>query len=163
MKMHKIVSSALLSMLLISAGASLPQAKISAHRIHRAKPVMVVKKSKLSKKQAKKQNQTKILKNVKKTVKKDHNRNWFKDGLSKRQLKARGWIVRHESGGRWNVLSYGHVCVGYFQLNPAYLGYKHGKVNLDHKHQVKVADHYAKTRYGGWTHAKRFWQAHHWY
>ncbi|XIF19907.1 MAG: hypothetical protein AJITA_00617 [Acetilactobacillus jinshanensis] len=78
-------------------------------------------------------------------------------------MKARGWVSWHESRNNWRILSYGHRCIGYFQLDPRYLGRKHGHVNLDHKHQVKVADAYAKSRYGGWVHAKRFWQAHHWY
>ncbi|QBP18153.1 hypothetical protein [Acetilactobacillus jinshanensis] len=163
MKIHKLVSSALLSVMLLSAGATAIPANASSTNVQKNQPVTVVKQAKLSKNQAKKQKQTKILKNVKKAVKKDHHRNWFKDGLSKRQLRARAWIVRHESGGHWNILSYGHVCVGYFQLNPAYLGYKHGHVNLNHKHQVQVADHYVKARYGSWVRAQHFWQAHHWY
>ncbi|QBP18478.1 hypothetical protein [Acetilactobacillus jinshanensis] len=89
--------------------------------------------------------------------------NWFNDGLSKRNLKARAWVAWHESRDEWNVLSYGGRCIGYFQMDPAYLGKRHGHVNLNHKHQVKVADAYAKSRYGSWVNAKKFWQAHHWY
>ena len=88
---------------------------------------------------------------------------WFKDHLNRRQLKARSWISWHESNDHWNVLSYGGVCVGYFQLNPHYLGYRNGRVNLNRKHQVRVADRYVLGRYGSWVAAKYFWQAHHWY
>ena len=89
--------------------------------------------------------------------------NWFRDGLSNRNYKARGWVSWHESNNHWNVLSYGGRCIGRFQLDHRYLGKKNGHVNLNHKHQVKVADKYAKTRYGNWVNAKKFWQAHHWY
>lgn len=93
----------------------------------------------------------------------NQNGNWFRDGLNRRNFKARSWVAWHESRDRWNVLSYGHRCIGYFQLDPKYLGKKYGHVNLDHRHQVQVADRYAKVRYGNWMHAKRFWRLHHWY
>lgn len=92
-----------------------------------------------------------------------HKHSWFRDGLSHANYKARSWISWHESGHNWNILSYGHLCVGYFQLNPGYLGYKHGHINLNPKHQVKVADRYVRNRYGNWVNAKAFWEQHHWY
>ena len=92
-----------------------------------------------------------------------HHHNWFRDGLSHRNLKARSWVSMHESSHRWYVLSYGHVCVGYFQLNPHYLGYRHGHIDLRPRHQVRVADRYVRGRYGNWVNAKRFWEAHRWY
>lgn len=100
---------------------------------------------------------------VAKPVAKQSNNNWFRDGLNQTQLNARAWVAWHESNDHWNILSYGGRCIGYFQMDPAYLGYVHGHVNLNHAHQVKVADRYAKTRYGSWVGAKRFWLAHGWY
>lgn len=92
-----------------------------------------------------------------------HRHHWFRDGLSHRNLRARSWVSWHESNHRWRVLSYGGVCVGYFQLNPHYLGYRHGHVDLRRHHQVRVADRYVRHRYGNWVNAKRFWVVHHWY
>lgn len=93
----------------------------------------------------------------------NHDRNWFRDGLNRPNLEARSWVSWHESNHRWQVLSYGGVCVGYFQLNPSYLGYRNGHINLNKRHQVKVADTYVRGRYGNWINAKRFWEIHHWY
>ena len=146
--------------MLLSSGMALQQNHVSAN----SKRDTIVRNANLSHHQAKHQNQEQIINQVKEIA--NHKRsqqNWFTDGLNSRQLRARGWITKHESGNHWRILSYGHVCVGYFQLNPHYLGYKHGHVNLNHKHQVKVADTYAKNRYGSWVHAKGFWQVHHWY
>ncbi|QBP18191.1 hypothetical protein [Acetilactobacillus jinshanensis] len=111
------------------------------------------------------QNNTTLVQQTKQQVNHNQqsNNDWFRDGLNNNDYSARSWVSWHESGHRWNILSYGHRCIGYFQLDPNYLGYKHGHVNLDHKHQVKVADAYAKSRYGSWVNAKKFWQAHRWY
>lgn len=89
--------------------------------------------------------------------------NWFKAGLSNSELKARQTIVNAESRGNWNILSYGHRCIGYFQLDPSYLGYKHGHINLDPKHQVKIANKYVANRYGSWKAALRFRNIHGYY
>lgn len=105
----------------------------------------------------------KFTKEMARLERKYQGKNWFRDGLNNRQLRARGWVSFHESSDRWNVLSYGGVCIGYFQMNPAYLGRRHGHTNLNHRHQVKVADAYVKIRYGNWTNAKRFWENHNWY
>ena len=114
--------------------------------------------------QYKQQNRPALVQKMKRTkTSKNSKSNWFRDGLSNRDYKARAWVSWHESNNRWDVLSYGGRCIGRFQLDPRYLGKKNGHVNLDHKHQVKVSDKYAKTRYGGWVNAKKFWQAHHWY
>ena len=88
---------------------------------------------------------------------------WFRDGLTDSELNARNWISWRESNNRWNVLSYGGYCAGYFQLSPRYLGYVNGHLNLDHQHQVQAADHYTKSKYGSWSAAKRFWLGHRWY
>lgn len=110
------------------------------------------------------QNNPHIIRGTKKLARrKRSNRDWFRDGLSPANLRARQWIAWHESNDRWNVLSYGGKCIGYFQLDPSYLGYVNGHVNLNHKHQVKIADAYAKKRYGSWINAKAFWEAHNWY
>ena len=158
MKVKKLVTSALLSVALLSTSASVPQ----FHNVNASSAIVTVRSARLSHHQAKRQRQVKIMSKVRRTLH-HHHSNWFRDGLSQRELRARGWIARHESGDHWDILSYGGVCVGYFQLNPHYLGYKHGRVNLNHKHQVKIADAYAKSRYGNWRHAKHFWRAHHWY
>lgn len=98
---------------------------------------------------------------TRKVNRKAHKTNWFTDGLNHRNLTARSWVTYRESGHRWNAR--GSRCVGYFQLSPSYLGYKHGQINLNRQHQVKVGDAYAASRYGSWVGAKSFWQAHHWY
>ena len=123
-----------------------------------------------SNQQYKQQNKTALVQKIHHNTNLNQNQNknknnnyWFRDGLNNQNLKARGWVSWHESRNNWKVLSYGHRCIGYFQLDPKYLGRKDGHVNLDHKHQVKVADKYAKVRYGNWMHAKHFWQIHHWY
>ncbi|QBP18322.1 hypothetical protein [Acetilactobacillus jinshanensis] len=79
------------------------------------------------------QNKPNLMNKVNNKAQTSHKNNWFRDGLSKQELAA------------------------------GYLGYKNGHVNLNHKHQVKVGDTYAKTRYGSWVHAKRFWMSHGWY
>lgn len=91
------------------------------------------------------------------------NNNWFNAGLSKTEINARQAIVNSESGGHWNILSYGRRCIGYFQLDPGYLGYKHGHVNLDHKHQVRAANKYVRNRYGSWVNALHFRRTHGYY
>lgn len=160
MKLSHRISVAILSLALlggVSAGTTI-------HSAHAAQIDITAVNPHRSQQQSSAQNHAGLIKRV------NHNTNanqdskaWFTDGLNQRELASRGWITRHESGNHWNVLSYGGRCIGYFQLDPAYLGKKNGHVNLNHQHQVKVADTYAKSRYGSWHHAKAFWQIHHWY
>lgn len=83
-------------------------------------------------------------------------------GLSQADLNARAWIVQHESGGRWDVLSYGGVCLGRYQLSPSLLK-KNGKIDMNHEFQTQAANRYVTNRYGSWRAAQRFWAAHRWY
>ncbi len=158
MKLSHQISVALLSACLLSGIA----AGHNQQRVHAATTRITAVSQRNSKQQHVAQNQPALIQRVSRKAQND-NRSWFTDGLSSQQLRARNWVSGRESGHRWNVLSYGGRCIGYFQLDPAYLGKKHGHVNLNHKHQVKVADAYAKSRYGSWVHAKHFWRIHHWY
>ncbi|GFZ26427.1 aggregation promoting factor [Lactobacillus corticis] len=75
---------------------------------------------------------------------------------SKKNLKARAWIVKRESGGNWHARN--GNCYGRYQLLITYLHH-----NYSHKNQTRVADNYVRGRYGSWVNAKKFWQRHHWY
>ncbi|AKP64100.1 hypothetical protein [Levilactobacillus koreensis] len=77
-------------------------------------------------------------------------------GLSKKQKAAKNWIAKRESGYRYNARN--GNCYGRYQLLKAYL---HG--DLSPVNQERTANSYVAGRYGTWTHAKRFWQSHHWY
>lgn len=76
--------------------------------------------------------------------------------LSKTQKAAKNWIAYHES--RYNYTARNGNCYGRYQLLRAYLHGDYSAVN-----QEKAANKYVSSRYGTWTHAKSFWQAHHWY
>lgn len=139
--------------------------KKRGHNLNSTKPSVTTHQGvRNTKQQVKGQQKPKLAKHVRKQASQKPTKNdWFRDGLSNSELSARNWISFHESGHRWNILSYGGRCIGYFQLDPSYLGRKNGHINLNHQHQVKVADAYVHSRYGSWQNAKRFWQAHHWY
>ena len=77
-------------------------------------------------------------------------------GLSKQDISARRWISFHESTNRYHARN--GVCYGKFQLSISYL---HG--DYSKKNQELTANRYVASRYGSWTNAKSFWQAHHWY
>lgn len=170
MKLSKKVSVALLSLVMltgVSAGASHPA--VHASHVHHHVHLVLTNPAKhhrqqTIKKQQRAQNQPSLIHKVNKKSnnrKNNQKNNWFKDGLSHQNLAARNWVTYRESGHNWYV-SNGR-CVGYFQLSASYLGYKHGRLNMNPRHQVKVGDAYANSRYGSWVNAKQFWQAHHWY
>ncbi|WP_143461314.1 aggregation-promoting factor C-terminal-like domain-containing protein [Levilactobacillus enshiensis] len=77
-------------------------------------------------------------------------------GLSKKQKAAKNWIAKRESSYRYTARN--GNCYGRYQLLKAYL---HG--DLSPVNQERTANSYVAGRYGTWTHAKRFWQSHHWY
>lgn len=144
--------------------------KVHVHKVHRIHKIHKAHKIHNHKSIRKHTVQPKIVKATRKfrarkpkASNSSSSNDWFRDGLSHSNMKAREWVSWHESRDEWNVLSYGHRCIGRYQLDPAYLGRKNGHVNLDHKHQVKVADRYVAQRYGSWLHAKAFWESHHWY
>lgn len=76
--------------------------------------------------------------------------------LSSTQKKAKNWIAYRES--RYSYSARNGNCYGRYQLLKAYLHGNYSPVN-----QEKVANKYVSGRYGSWTKAKKFWQAHHWY
>ena len=69
---------------------------------------------------------------------------------------AKNWIARHESS--YSYTARNGNCYGRYQLLRAYLHGDYSPVN-----QERAANRYVSGRYGTWTHAKHFWQAHHWY
>lgn len=77
-------------------------------------------------------------------------------GLSKTQKAAKNWIAYRES--RYSYTARNGNCYGRYQLLRSYLHGNYSAVN-----QEKVANAYVAGRYGTWTRAKSFWQAHHWY
>jgi len=77
-------------------------------------------------------------------------------GLSKKQKAAKNWIAYRESS--YSYTARNGNCYGRYQLLRAYLHGNYSAVN-----QEKMANKYVSGRYGSWTHAKKFWQAHHWY
>jgi len=77
-------------------------------------------------------------------------------GLSKKQKAAKNWIAYRESSFSYHARN--GNCYGRYQLLRAYLHGNYSAVN-----QEKMANRYVSGRYGSWTHAKKFWQSHHWY
>lgn len=81
-------------------------------------------------------------------------KNWFTAGLNKKNYNARKRVAFLESSYNWNANN--GECYGRYQLLPLYLGYTNGHVNLNHKHQVQVANAYVAKRYGNWQNALKF-------
>ena len=77
-------------------------------------------------------------------------------GLSSSDEAAKAWIVARESGGNYNARNGQYV--GKYQLSASYLNGDYSPANQD-----RVANQYVQSRYGSWTNAQRFWQAHGWY
>lgn len=69
---------------------------------------------------------------------------------------AKEWIAQRESGGSYSARNQNYI--GRYQLSSAYLNGDYSPAN-----QEKAADRYVAQRYGSWTQAKAFWQAHGWY
>lgn len=77
-------------------------------------------------------------------------------GLSKKEHAAKNWIAFRESRGSYFVSN--GQCYGRYQLLRSHLHGNYSRVN-----QERTANKYVNSRYGSWTHAKRFWKSHHWY
>ena len=75
------------------------------------------------------------------------------------------WIMQHESGGRTNAKNPHSTAFGAFQMIVAnrrhYMGANYASTDLGL--QYAAATKYVDQRYGGWSQAKSFWQAHRWY
>lgn len=69
---------------------------------------------------------------------------------------AKAWIAGRESGGNYNARNGQYI--GKYQLSSAYLNGDYSPAN-----QERVADQYVAGRYGSWSAAQAFWQAHGWY
>lgn len=72
------------------------------------------------------------------------------------EKQAKEWIASRESSGSYSAQNGRYY--GRYQLDLSYL---HG--DLSAANQERVADNYVKGRYGSWTNAQAFWQAHGWY
>ena len=77
-------------------------------------------------------------------------------GLSGGEQAAKEWIAQRESSGSYNARNGQYV--GRYQLSASYLGGDYSPAN-----QERVANNYVHNRYGSWTAAQAFWQAHGWY
>lgn len=71
---------------------------------------------------------------------------------------AKAWIVARESGGNYNAVNASSGAYGKYQLLPGYLHGDYSAANQD-----RTANNYVHGRYGSWTAAKAFWEAHGWY
>ena len=69
---------------------------------------------------------------------------------------AKAWIAARESGGSYTARNGQYI--GKYQLSASYLNGDYSAAN-----QERVADQYVASRYGSWSGAKAFWQAHGWY
>lgn len=76
--------------------------------------------------------------------------------LSPANRRAKAWIAQRESGGSYNARNANYI--GRYQLSASYLGGDYSPAN-----QERVANNYVHSRYGSWTAAQAFWQAHGWY
>lgn len=74
------------------------------------------------------------------------------------QSAAKAWIVARESGGNYNAVNASSGAYGKYQLLPGYLHGDYSAANQD-----RTANNYVHGRYGSWTAAKAFWEAHGWY
>lgn len=72
------------------------------------------------------------------------------------EASAKAWIASRESGGNYNATNGQYI--GKYQLSSAYLNGDYSPAN-----QERTADQYVQGRYGSWTAAQQFWQAHGWY
>lgn len=72
------------------------------------------------------------------------------------EASAKAWIASRESGGNYNATNGQYI--GKYQLSSSYLNGDYSPAN-----QERTADQYVQGRYGSWTAAQQFWQAHGWY
>lgn len=80
----------------------------------------------------------------------------YVSSVSGNEASAKAWIAGRESGGNYSARNGQYI--GKYQLSSAYLGGDYSPA-----HQEEVADQYVQGRYGSWTAAQQFWQAHGWY
>lgn len=80
----------------------------------------------------------------------------YSSSVSGGDAAAKAWIASRESGGNYNARNGQYV--GKYQLSSSYLGGDYSPA-----HQEQVADQYVAGRYGSWSNAQAFWQAHGWY
>ncbi|MFR0575742.1 LysM peptidoglycan-binding domain-containing protein [Limosilactobacillus reuteri subsp. suis] len=85
-----------------------------------------------------------------------NNSQGYTSSVSGNEASAKAWIAGRESGGNYSARNGQYI--GKYQLSSAYLGGDYSPV-----HQEEVADQYVQGRYGSWTAAQQFWQAHGWY
>ena len=76
--------------------------------------------------------------------------------LGSNEQAAKDWIASRESGGNYNATNGQYI--GKYQLSASYLNGDYSPAN-----QERVANNYVQSRYGSWTAAQSFWQAHGWY
>lgn len=69
---------------------------------------------------------------------------------------AKDWIAARESGGSYSATNGQYI--GKYQLSASYLHGDYSPAN-----QERTANSYVQGRYGSWTAAQSFWQAHGWY
>lgn len=79
--------------------------------------------------------------------------NYASDGS---EASAKEWIAQRESGGSYTAVNGRYQ--GRYQLDASYLNGDYSPAN-----QERVVNQYVKSRYGSFTNAKAFWQAHGWY
>ena len=82
--------------------------------------------------------------------------NYQAPSLGGSEQAAKDWIAARESGGSYTAQNGNYY--GKFQLSRSYLGGDYSPAN-----QERVANNYVHNRYGSWTAAQQFWQAHGWY
>lgn len=82
--------------------------------------------------------------------------NYQAPSLGGSEQAAKDWIAARESGGSYTAQNGNYY--GKFQLSRSYLGGDYSPAN-----QERVANNYVHNRYGSWTAAQAFWQAHGWY
>lgn len=80
----------------------------------------------------------------------------YTSSVSGNDASAKAWIAGRESGGNYNARNGQYI--GKYQLSSAYLNGDYSPAN-----QERVADQYVAGRYGSWSAAQAFWQAHGWY
>lgn len=82
----------------------------------------------------------------------------YTSNVSGNEAAAKEWIAARESGGSYTAVNSSSGAYGRYQLLPGYLNGDYSPAN-----QERVADNYVAGRYGSWTAAQAFWQAHGWY
>lgn len=82
--------------------------------------------------------------------------NYQAPSLGGDEQAAKDWIAARESGGSYSATNGQYI--GKYQLSASYLHGDYSPAN-----QERTANSYVQGRYGSWTAAQSFWQAHGWY